>query len=387
MTIKPQKIINKENELKMPQNVKVTEEVNKVGHYRSWYDVAKKLTDPNDRLAFYDALDAYRFDGVELENLPPMVDILMTAIKPSIDADINNRITGGSGGTKKGENARVKKQKADDAVSPVKEETSEPVEESGCEEEKKESFEETENAPIENKETRVPEENKAPLTENEKGATEGGYFFERKQENTPLFEKKYPPISNSDSKEEVEEEVEAEEDDDDKACAESVTSQAVENWLELHELTLPDKDMKKITTSLVLRNLELDYLDYALKYVSSKSYKSRDGTGNIRFVEIPEGNRKGLFIDAVMNWQDITHGYEAWHKDRVQKEKLCPVQKTPPKPVNCPWCGGPLYENSGESICVKCNGYLEWGGKGWRISPFPQRTLAEGIKQMSAIAS
>ena len=362
----------------MPQNVKVTEEVNKVGHYRSWYEVAKKLTDPKDKLAFYEALDAYRFDGVELENLPPMVDILMTAIKPSIDADINCRVSGASGGTKKGESFKTKKGDVKNEETSLFKENSTPCNEG-------------ENAPIENTDTVLSFETEAPLTENEKGVSDEGINSDLKSENstlnTPLSEKKYPPISILDSKEEVEEDVEAEEDDDDKACTESVTSQSVENWLESHELTLSEKDVKKITASLVVRQLSLDYLDYALKYVSSKSYKSRDGTGNIRFEEIPEGNRRGLFIDAVTNWNDIMQGYESWHLDKIQKEKLSPVKKAPPKPVKCPWCGEPLYENSGESICVKCNGYLEWGGKGWRISPFPKMSLAEGIPQMKKVAS
>lgn len=352
------------------------EEVNKVGHYRSWYEVATKLTDPKDRLAFYDALDAYRFEGIEIKNLPPVVDILLTAIKPSIDADINCRLTGASGGTKKGVSGKAKKGVSRAENTPLEEKDEPPYTENG-------------NTPSEIAQRVLEEDDEAPYVEKEKGddygATDTGVKNENTPLNTPLFEKKYPPISNSDSKEEVEEEVEVEEDDDEEdARAEAVTRSAVENWLNDHELTLPDKDSKRITVSLITRQLDKDYLDYALKYVSSKSYKSRDGTGNIRFSEIPEGNRKGLFIDAVINWQDMTQGYKSWHEDRIQKENLCPVQKTPPKPLKCPMCGEPLYEGSGESMCIKCKGYLEWGGRGWRISPFPTGTIAEGVRQMRA---
>jgi len=38
-------------------------DVSKINHYRSYYEVAKKLTNPEERLAFYDAIEAYAFDG------------------------------------------------------------------------------------------------------------------------------------------------------------------------------------------------------------------------------------------------------------------------------------------------------------------------------------
>lgn len=315
-----------------------------VGHYRSFYNIARKLKDPESRLIFYEALDAYRFDGIEPKDLPYEVDLVWEGIRANIDADLRNRRQGAKGGTQKGVSAKAKK----GALH-------------------------SENTPLE-------EETEPPYTENEKGANCGGTDTGVKNENTSLSEKKYPPILNSDSKEEEEIEEEIEEEDDDSA---RVTVHAVEDWLESHGLTLSDKDAKKICVSLVTRRLDIDYLDYALKYVSGKSYKSRDGTGNIRFDEIPEGNRKGLYINAVTEWQDMMQGYESWHKDKMQKEKLCPpVQKTPKRPVTCPSCGAQLYESAGESMCIKCNGYLEWGGVAWRIRPFANKTLAEGIPQM-----
>ncbi|MBR6081220.1 MAG: hypothetical protein IKP60_13845 [Treponema sp.] len=65
-------------------------EVDKVVQYRSFYEVAKKLDDKS-RLAFYDAIDAYRFDGVETGGLPYEVDIAFTVVKPFIDADFTRR--------------------------------------------------------------------------------------------------------------------------------------------------------------------------------------------------------------------------------------------------------------------------------------------------------
>ena len=67
------------------------EQIQKAGHYRSFFDVAKKIKNPEARLAFYDALDAYRFEGIEPENLPLEADIAFTAIKPIIDADLKRK--------------------------------------------------------------------------------------------------------------------------------------------------------------------------------------------------------------------------------------------------------------------------------------------------------
>lgn len=67
------------------------EEIAKANHYRSYYEVAKKITNPEARLAFYDAIDAYRFEGELPENLPFEADLAFTAIKANIDADVNRK--------------------------------------------------------------------------------------------------------------------------------------------------------------------------------------------------------------------------------------------------------------------------------------------------------
>ena len=73
-------------------------EIQKAAHYRSFYEVAKKITSTKARLAFYEALDAYRFEGAEPENLPVQADIAFTAIKPILDADIDRKAGGAPAG-------------------------------------------------------------------------------------------------------------------------------------------------------------------------------------------------------------------------------------------------------------------------------------------------
>lgn len=77
--------------------------ISKAAQYRSYYEVAKKIKNPEARLAFYDALDAYRFDGEEPENLPIEADIAFTAIKANIDADLDRKHAGAPAGN---QNAR-----------------------------------------------------------------------------------------------------------------------------------------------------------------------------------------------------------------------------------------------------------------------------------------
>ncbi len=77
--------------------------ISKAAQYRSYYEVAKKIKNPEARLAFYDALDSYRFDGVEPADLPLEADIAFTAIKANIDADLGRKHAGAPEGN---QNAR-----------------------------------------------------------------------------------------------------------------------------------------------------------------------------------------------------------------------------------------------------------------------------------------
>lgn len=78
------------------------ETIDKASHYRSFYNVAKKLKDPAARLAFYDALDAFRFDGVLPENLPLEADIAFTAIEPFLQADVKRKTDRANAGNNDG---------------------------------------------------------------------------------------------------------------------------------------------------------------------------------------------------------------------------------------------------------------------------------------------
>ena len=80
--------------------------ITKAAHYRSFYDIAKKIKNPDARLAFYEALDAYRFDGVEMQDLPYEVELVFTAIKPLLDADSDRK----NGGAPAGNSNASKKQ-------------------------------------------------------------------------------------------------------------------------------------------------------------------------------------------------------------------------------------------------------------------------------------
>ena len=80
-------------------------EISKANRYRSYFEVAQKITSPEARLAFYEAVDFYTFKGIEPENLPIEADIAFTAIKPNIDADLNRKHAGAPAG-----NQNAKKQ-------------------------------------------------------------------------------------------------------------------------------------------------------------------------------------------------------------------------------------------------------------------------------------
>ena len=78
--------------------------ISKAAQYRSYYEVAKKIKNPEARLAFYDALDAYRFEGIEPEDLPIEADIAFTAIKANIDADLDRKHAGAPAGNQNARN-------------------------------------------------------------------------------------------------------------------------------------------------------------------------------------------------------------------------------------------------------------------------------------------
>lgn len=69
-------------------------DISKANRYRSYFEVAQKIKTPEARLAFYEAVDFYTFEGIEPENLPIEADIAFTAIKANIDADLKRKAGG-----------------------------------------------------------------------------------------------------------------------------------------------------------------------------------------------------------------------------------------------------------------------------------------------------
>lgn len=92
--------------------------VEKAAHYRSFYEVAKKIRTDEARLAFYMAIDAYRFDGIEPENLPFEADLAFTAIKANIDADLGRKNGGAPVGNQNARKQNPQQKKTPAQTSP-----------------------------------------------------------------------------------------------------------------------------------------------------------------------------------------------------------------------------------------------------------------------------
>ena len=276
--------------------------INKAGHYRTFYEVAKKLTDPKDRLAFYDALDAYRFDGIEPAGLSPLVELVWIAIRPNVDADIQNKLTGASGG---------RGRKNSDVKPPI-------------------------------------EKTEKPVTEK----TESG---EEESKKPPFSDLKNPPFEKMKTDEDVDEDVDVEEDADADGA---IRVEDVEAWFEKKGITLASQDLKKITTSLIIKQKPLLYLDYAFNYIRKKSYKARDGTLT-SFNELPEANQRGMFLTAVSTWQDMEAGFAEWLKDYKPKA-----------PDTCPKCGLKIQNRGGILCCTSCYGEVCFKDGRWILEPW-----------------
>ena len=276
------------------------ESISKAGHYRTFYDVAKRLTEPKDRLAFYDALDAYRFDGIEPTGLSPLVELVWIAIRPNVDADIQNKVTGASGGRGR-KNLDVK----------------------------------------------------PPMEKTEKPVTEKTETGEEEFKKPPFSDYKNPPFEKMETDVDVDVDVDVDADADG-----AIRVEDVEAWFEEKGITLASQDLKKITTSLIIKQKPLLYLDYAFNYIKKKSYKARDGTLT-SFNELPAANQRGMFLTAVSTWQDMEAGFAAWLKDYKLKA-----------PDICPICRSKLQKRSGELLCMHCNGYIIHRNGKWILEPW-----------------
>ena len=317
--------------------------ISKAAHYRSWYETAKKIKDPLERVAFYDALDAYRFDGIEPDGLPEIVDILWTAVKPSVDADINRRKSGAKGGAPKN-NANARKFREKTVVVLDGEDGSR-------------------NGTTGNNHT----------SETTEGTGEDGSRNGTTENNHSCFVE----TSNVDDDDDVNEDVDVDDDDDGAPVGTLIAE--VGQWLSAHSMAYGSRELALITASLAARGYDSQYLDYSVEYLKSKSYRARDGGGTVTFDDIPEGNRSGLFLKAVTGWKDMEPGFHQWLSKKSRHEELTGTPQ-PRRPFKCPRCGGALRETPDMSICPECNGYLDWTGEKWRIVGFPEVSLEENFR-------
>ena len=286
--------------------------ISKAAHYRSFYESARKLKNPEARLAFYDALDAYRFDGVEPENLPFEADLLFTAIRSIVDADLARKNAGAPKG-----NQNAKKATKEDIN----------IEENNSENNIDSTIETIQNN----------SENNIDL------------IIETIENNSKT--------NNDNDNVNVNE----------NADAECMRVSDVESWCSSHNLTLASKDLRNLTTSLIIKKQPVEYLDYALDYVNKKSFKARDGT-LCSFKDLPEANQRGMFITAVTTWQDMEQGYAAWHDEQEEKKASKP-------PSRCPVCHNPVERNSYGALCRHCSGYVIRQDGRWILEPWTTEKL------------
>lgn len=74
----------------------MAEKVTKFSFFESFYDAASDLDD-GSRLALYDAICAYAFEGVE-PDFKGVMSTIWKLVKPNIDSSVNGQKTGGKGG-------------------------------------------------------------------------------------------------------------------------------------------------------------------------------------------------------------------------------------------------------------------------------------------------
>ncbi len=365
------------------------EQISKASQYRSFYEVARKITDAEARLAFYDAVDAYRFDGIEPENLPFIADIAFTAIKSFIDADVGRKSGGAPSGNRNAAKSAPKsspkpqRKTVEDAPACAQEEAAYGPENDVASE-------------PENNTTNYMEEPAETDVENGLGGDvagqdSGSYETTAKQpqkqpKNNP---QKQPKTNNVDVDEDVNEDVDVPPPaatPPQAGAPPPVTVPAIGNFLWDHGLAMDNNGMKKLATSLITRSLGMDFLEYAFDYVSQKPFMAQGGRSR-RFEDMPEGERNNLFFKAATTWTDIESGWqEALKKGHtdcgasasgLSASGLSELSRVP----TCPICGERLQVAGGVSACRKCGGYVVKDGGHWRIEPFPDASLSAGFRE------
>ncbi len=320
------------------------EQISKASQYRSFYEVARKITDAEARLAFYDAVDAYRFDGIEPENLPFIADIAFTAIRSFLDADVGRKCGGAPSGNRNASKTAPK-------ASPKKVQ----------DEPKDEKFEFTE----EGKEDAL--------------ISEANVRSENNPQNNP---QKQPKTNNVD--------VDVDEDEDVDVApppappvptppGQPVTVTAIGSWLWDHGLALDNDGMKRMAASLITRGLGMEFLDHAYDYLAKKPFGAESGGKTRRFEGMSEAERNNLFFKAVTSWTDMEQGFG----DSLKKKQDCGASASDPPPSGAPtchFCGGKLQVGGGLLACRNCGGYVIHDARGWRLDPFPDVSLSQGFR-------
>lgn len=366
------------------------EQISKASQYRSFYEVARKITDAEARLAFYDAVDAYRFDGIEPENLPFIADIAFTAIKSFIDADVGRKSGGAPSGNR---NAAKSAPKAAQKASRRTAEEDAPA----CAQEEAVYGPENdaENEPENNTSYYIEGTAETDAGNNLGGdvAGQGGNFCEttakqpqKQPKNNP---QKQPKTNNVDVDEDVNEDVDVPPPaatPPQAGAPPPVTVPAIGNFLWDHGLAMDNNGMKKLATSLITRSLGMDFLEYAFDYVSQKPFMAQGGRSR-RFEDMPEGERNNLFFKAATTWTDIESG---WQEALKKRPTDCGASASglsasglidAPLVPTCPVCGELLQVAGGVSACRKCGGYVVKDGGRWRIEPFPDASLSAGFRE------
>lgn len=325
------------------------EQISKASQYRSYYEVARKITDDKARLAFYDAVDAYRFDGIEPEGLPLLADIAFTAIRSFLDADVGRKCGGAPSGNRNAAKPAPKASRPRPQPEPKAQ----------AQEERFEFGEDDELEQAENK-TNVRSENNPQNNPQKQPKTNNVDVDVDADEDVDVAPPPAPPVPTP--------------------PGQPVTVPAIGSWLWDHGLALDNDGMKRMAASLVTRGLGMEFLDHSYGYLAKKPFGAVSGGKTRRFEGMSEAERNNLFFKAVTSWTDIEQGCGDALK---KKQGDCGASATDPPPSGsptCHFCGGKLQVGGGLLACRNCGGYVIHDARGWRLDPFPDVSLSQGFR-------
>ena len=322
--------------------------ISKLAYYRSYLGNADIL-EPAQFGRLMKAIGEYGFKGIEPDfSDDKMLMLAWVNIRPSLEVDMANKDSGARGG-------RSRKPEQAPSVPVLAREAAEESAEIPSPEQEY-NFD-----TIENNRTLVVE---TGVSETQKGGFK---------------------LTKSDVDDDVDVDEDEEEDVDVPPAGTStpVTVAAVGNFLWDHALALDNDGMKKLTTSLASRLLGMEYLDYAFDYLSKKPYGAPGG-GKRSWQSMSEAERNNLFFKAVTTWSDMEQGYGDSLK---KKQGAFGASSSDPPPSGypaCPICGERLQVAGDTSACRKCGGYIIRDAHGWRVEPFPDVSLVQGLRSSLA---